>query len=41
MGELWGVFREYLWENWLRYNCKTLYQQYDDDNPDDHILMDT
>ena len=24
-GELWGVFCEYLWENWLRYNGTTLY----------------
>ena len=25
MGELWGVFCEYLWENWLRYNSTELY----------------
>ena len=24
-GELWGVFREYLWENWPRYNGTALY----------------
>ena len=24
-GELWGVFCEYLWENWPRYNGNTLY----------------
>ena len=24
-GELWGVFCEYLWENWLRYNVTALY----------------
>ena len=27
MGEMWGVFREYLWENWLRYNRTALYLQ--------------
>ena len=26
MGELWGVFCEYLWENWPRYNGTALYQ---------------
>ena len=25
-GELWGVFSEYLWENWPRYNRTTLYR---------------
>ena len=25
MRELWGVFREYLWENWSRYNDTALY----------------
>ena len=25
-GELWDVFWEYLWENWLRYKGTTLYQ---------------
>ena len=25
MGELWGVFCEYLWENWPRYNGTALY----------------
>ena len=24
-GELWGVFCEYLWENWPRYNGTALY----------------
>ena len=24
MGELWGAFCEYLWENWLRYNGTAL-----------------
>ena len=24
-GELWGVFCEYLWENWLHYNGTALY----------------
>ena len=24
-GELWGVFCEYLWENWSRYNNTALY----------------
>ena len=27
-GELWGVFCEYVWENWLRYNGTALYFQY-------------
>ena len=26
-GELWGVFCEYLWENWSRYNSTTVYSQ--------------
>ena len=24
-GKLWGIFCEYLWENWLRYNGTALY----------------
>ena len=24
-GELWGVFWEYIWENWPRYNGTALY----------------
>ena len=35
-GELWGVFWEYLWEKWLRYNGTALYagcyhKEYDED----------
>ena len=27
VGELWGVFCEYLWENWLCYNSTALYYE--------------
>ena len=27
MGEPWGVFCEYLWENWLCYNSTALYYE--------------
>ena len=28
-GELWGVFSEYFWENWPRYNGTALYLDID------------